>query len=395
MSLGKRCLACLLWLGFLISLSSIVDAGIGFDYSLLGGTNSNLLSDSSSIYDAYTTSRLNLKLYPFSILEVSITGEDTYYREFIGLSTSMGGLGLVLIPIHQASPFSLYLSAKVSGRLYHQAFKGFNNNVMDLMAAAGYQVSPQLTVRSGVSFKSTRYVNAEVSYKRDLDLFTGALVSFWGSNTLDMEAGISRTNYTHKDNIYFIDSMPPIINFPFPWPYDGWFLAWVKEAESNLWMFYYSPRWSRPIGSKTGISFGYTRRLFQNYDDALLTGDTTASFLSPWASVWEGNSTSVGLKSYLIPKFIVSIGAGYWDKKFLKKVEPKDMPLGLYVDAKRRDARHDWQTKGYLTVQWPMKLQRGPLLEPILNVEYTNNVSNSGVYNYSGFAAMVGIRITL
>ena len=373
----------------LLTSCPVFAAGVNVEFTAGVGTTNNLISDSSNIYDAYSSASVNLKAYPLSGLEIGVRGDNTYYRETIGLSSLLGGLKLTYIPIRAKSPLSIFLSGDVSGRLYHDEFSGFDNNIGEVIGSLGYKLTPHLSARGGVSFKSTVYVNSAVEYKRDLDFFLGANTTILGVNSFDLEAGFARTNFTHKDNIYFTDSIPP--GWDSPWSYRDWFLEFVGESESNLWVFYCSPRYSRSLGYKTGINLTYTVQNFQNYHDEIVYGFST-QFLSPWASVWEGQDVTVNLKSYLLPRCILSAGAGYWDKTYLKTIESRD---NFYFQVKERIARQDWQTRIYLGIQWPLALHSGLLLEPNATIDYMKNVSNKPLYNFSSFAVSAGIRFRL
>jgi len=378
---------------FLSAQSLYAEIGIAADLSSSIGTTNNLFGDSTDHFDVNVSNKIEIKTYPLSPIQLSFTGEQTYYRETIGLSNLLGGASLTYIPLSPESPFALYLSGSWNGRVYHQNFSGFDNNYGEVVASLGYEVTSTAAVRTGVSYKATRYINAGMSYLRDLDLFMGGNATLLGSNSLDIEAGFAKTNFLHKDNIFFEDSTAP--GNLFPNVYEDWFLDWVGEGESNLWYFYWSPRISRPIGDHTGMNITFTSKVFQNYDDEVIFGFTTG-FLSPWANIWDGNNIAINFKTYIVPRFIISGGAGYWDKMFLKSIEDGDY---YYVDAKWREARHDWQTRVYLSAQYPIRVRGGMFaglfLEPTINLDYTDNVSNFGLFNYSNFAVNVGLSFKI
>ena len=373
----------------LLTSCSAFAAGVNVEFTAGVGTTNNLVNDSSNIYDAYSSASVNLKAYPLSGLEISVRGDNTYYRETIGLSSLLGGLKLTYIPIRAKSPLSVFLSAGASGRLYHNEFSGFDNNIAEAAGSIGYRFSPGVSARCGVSFKSTVYVKSDIDYKRDFDFFAGVNATVLGGNSFDLEAGLAKTDFTHKDNVYFVDSIPP--GWDFPWPYRMWLLEFVGQSENDLTLFYCSPRYSRSVGFKTGISLMYTVQNFQNYHDEIVYGFST-QYLSPWASVWEGQNVTVNLKSYLVPQCIVSAGAGYWDKTYLKTMETRHL---FYFQAKEESARRDWQTRIYMGIQWPLALHSGLLLEPNATVEYMKNISNKPLYNFSNFAVNAGVRFRL
>lgn len=380
---------------FLLSVSSsAIATQVGFEVTTSINGNQNLYSDSTETYDLYSMTSLKFKVYPLSNLEVGFTGEQSYYRDGTGLSNAMGGITAAYVPMKGSSPLQLYLSGSLNGRIYHRDFSRFDNNFGDITISAGYRVSSHSSVRSGFSYRATRYVKGGIVYKRDIDIYGGVNATLPYSNSLDLEAGFARTNFVHKDNVYFRDSIPPGYNFP--WDYRDWFIEWIGDTESQLWVFHYSPRLSRPIGSRTGIAITYSQRLFQNYSRELIYGLTTG-FLSPWASAWEGNTVSISIKTFLIPRCIVTAGAGYWDKAYIYVIENYNPSL-FYVDArdlKKNPRREDWQTRLYMSIQIPMKGPWGFLMEPSINADYFKNVSNRSLYYYSGFSVAAGVRFRI
>ncbi len=380
--------ACLILCFLVFPVSSF---GIDWEAQVVSsvGSTGNLIKDTSDIFDAYSTSTLSFDLYPVKGLQIGLRGEQTYYRETISISSVLGGIGLTFIPLPSNSRFALYLSGDLSGQLYHDEYSGFDNNIGEARASVGYRLNRRMTVRGGIAFRSTRYVNSSISYKRDLDFFLGGNISLPGANALDIEAGFSKTNFQHKDNIFFVDSIPP--GWDFPWSYESWFLDFVGESESDLWLFYWSPRLSRSIGLKTGVNIVYSVQRFQNYDDEIVWGFTT-QYLSPWASVWEGQHVMLNLKSFAVPRLILTAGAGYWDKRYLKTIEDDHF---FYAEAKAEDNRRDWQSRVYFGIQMPLSVARGLFVEPAFTVDYIDNKSNKTLFNYSDFAFSAGVTFRL
>jgi hypothetical protein len=382
-------------LACLLGLVQSVSAGIiGGEYTLSTGSNGNLLSDSTNTYDIYMSSNLKVKIYPFSCLEVALNNDFSFYRQFTSLNNAAEGITVTYLPLPATSPFSLFFTAKGSMLEYHDAFSGFDNNIAQATVGMAYNLTSRVAFRSGISHRITHYENAETSYIRSHDIYAGVNASLPYSFGFDLEGGFSRTNYLHKDILpLFEDSLPPDPEEVFPIAYEDWRLKWVGDAEDNLWLTYLSPRLSRPLGDKTGLSLTFTRRVFMNYDNALIYGFAT-QYLSPWASVWEGHDVSFGVKTFLVPRLIVTSGCGYWEKMYLKTIE-KDPLTAFYASSQNAPRREDWQTRIYLGVQYPMKLASGLFIEPAVNVEYTNNVSNKGIYNYSNFLVTAGIKARL
>lgn len=358
----------------------------GIDYGLQfaanSGSTSNLLEDSSKIYDAYATSTVLLALYPLSSLEISLGGEHSYYRERTGLSSVTGQTGFTYIPLPRKSPSILYLTGSFSGIRYHNDFSGFDNNFGEVKVSGGYEITKALSARIGFAYRSTSYVSLDVEDKEDIEYFWGGNITLPGSIGADIEAGFARANYTHL----FADTLSnPLYNIYAP---DS-----IPRFGEKLWVFYYAPRISRQIAPRTGMNVVFIRRKFQNYDFQTIFGFST-QYLSPWASVWEGQGISANVKSYVIPRMILTAGAGYWDKTFLKTVEQRHLYY-INVLLDRYNRRQDWQTKYYLAVQWPITSRSGLFIEPAARLDYTRNVSNEPLFFYTDFSVSATITFRL
>lgn len=356
----------------------------GVEFATNTGSTSNLLDDASKIYDVYSTSTLQLSLYPLSSLELKLGGQQSYYRETIGLSNITGQMAFTFVPTPRTSRFALYLSGNFRGLRYHRGFDGFDNNTGGTAIAVGYDITSSISVRTGMSYNSTSYIDPELEDKEDVEYYWGGNLTLPGSIGLDIESGFARANYSH---VYlFADTSDFLISLSDP----GTMLRPEK-----LWVFYYTPRISRMIAPKTGLNITFTKRKFQNYNGQLIFGFSTG-FLSPWASVWEGQSVAALAKSYLIPKLIVSAGVGYWDKTYLRAIEKTYIYyIELILDQHNITPRHDWQTKYYASIQWPISTKSGKFIEPSIRVDYIKNFSNQDLFTYSdySFAATITFRL--
>ncbi len=385
------------------------------DYSLEfqggGGFRGNLYSDSTNKLGSYSNLSLQFKTYPTDALEIQIRTAQTYYPEIIGLSNVIGGLQLTYIPTANDSRFTLLFSGNITGTGYYTGFRRFDNIVADLKATAGFVVTDATRIRGGVTFISTNYTNREdvnldwnaiitestwpggltdfsVS-RQDIEFFIGFNQKLPLRNALDIESGLATTSFLYKHPAVDGFGTPPGYDFPIPlyaWPIDA-----VPNLRENVWVWFISPRLSRPIGPRTGASVIYTLRNFQNYDQQIVYGDS-ARFLAPWSNLWDGESITLEIKTYLVPQSIISIGIGYWDKTFIKTIEPDDERL---FEAAFDDRRRDWQTRYFISIQRPILGHNGILLEPAIDIEYTKNRSNREFYRYSDFSAALRLRLRL
>jgi len=338
-------------------------ADFGYEVKLSGSVTNNLISDSSELYDSYSTTSAALKYYPFAQLELNLKSEYNYYSNLVGLGNIMGGAEITWIPTSQSSPLALYFNAGYDNRSYRESFSVYNTNVYNGMGSISYRLARRAQVRAGITYEQTEFDNSEGADKEIYGFMFGANVTFLGSNSLDIESGYSFADFISVDEVSIMS-----------WP------QVLEETDGDLKSFYISPRYSRPLGSKLGMNLTYTYLSFVDFDDPVVYSYSTG-FLSPWASVWDGNSVALNLKSYHIPKMIITAGGGYWNKRLLRTLELPD----------RIVTREDDYSRYYIGLSWPMPSRSGAYLEPSIQLDIINNTSTDRLYDYSTFSVVVGL----
>lgn len=357
-------------------------ADFKLEIGLNGAYTNNLLSDSTKVSDRYSTSSAIVRYYPLNWLEFNLTGEHTYYDRILGLTNRLGRVGVSAIPLRETSRFSLYLSASFDGRRYRSKFRGittsgisFDNDNLDSRISFGYRIKPYLQARCGVNIQSTAYLSTENGDKKSIEFFSGVNLSFWGKNSLDLEAGIGATDYRDSDTSKLQHGDP------YPIFLDRYADASLRAQ--TLRSVYFSPRYSRPLGSLTGLNITFVYRSFQN-NDGIVFG-SSVGLLSPWTSIWEGKSITLGVKTYLVPAVITSTGVGYWKKTYLNALE------SVGPNAVWPTARADEQERVYLEVTRPISVGSGGTLQPSVVVDYVHNKSTNAFFKYSGVSIQTGI----
>ncbi len=362
----------------LLLLAVSTRADYAFEVGFDGGHIGNLYLDANDVKDKYSTTRVSFKFYPISQMEVNLTDAYTYYNKTSDLSNFLHSRQITYIPTSEESHLSVYLSGAYDNVQYKGADREVaDNNNSRWIASLGFRLSPAVNLRAGSRLTATRYPHSE-----DIDgdhekyeLFAGINLSLFGSNSVDVEAGLGRIDFV------FLDEPGPDGYKPYGLPAD--------MLEGNLRLYYISPRFSRPLGSRTGLSISYTYRQFTNPDEVIIFGFST-EFLSPWASVYEGSSVTVKLKSYLIPRLVVTTGAGYWDKIYLTTLEKWINPV-YGGEEWRRFVRQDYFILRYISLQRPVSFGVSGMLEPTVTVAYSHNNSSDEGYDYSGTTVSVAI----
>jgi hypothetical protein len=403
----------LVWLAILfpspVHADSRVSAGTQFTFA------ENLQNDTMDVSDTYSTFNGSLNLYPLPSLEVSLMYDYSGYSDqnYLG-NYSVGGC-FKFVPIPVESRFGVYIFGNFNGRRYALTAPSFDNNTFDLTGAAGYRVTDWSRIRGGIAYRSVGYLANDWSDQESIELFAGANATLPLSNVFDIEIGYSFASYervTQGDSVFI--------------PVEG--RGWEHMIEgaaggdalnlyypsADLKSFHLSPRFSRPLGSRTGMSVTYTYREFKDTDDAMVRGADFES-LSPWLTVWHGQSVSVNVKTYLIPGVIASVGFGYFEKTFLKTLEQHDLAAkraewdARYEEDPENNVRlYKWEQylplievcedisrQVFINVQKPLVLSPNLVVEPSLNFQYRSNSSHHPLYNYSGATITLGVNVRM
>ena len=352
-------------LALLIGCATPAFADFGLEFQLSQNFTDNLLLDSAELKDSYSSSTAILHYYPTSQMELKLTGEYTYYSELVDLGNVMAGAGITFIPTSKDSRITVFLSANYAARNYRKFFEVYNTVDIDILSSLSYRLGKAAQLRAGISSNRTEFVNSEEGDKESLNVFTGLNMTPIGSNSLDIETGWSFADYT------FID-YESIFTYP----------QRIVEMDGNLTSFYLSPRFSRPLGKRAGISMTYTYSNFLGDDDPVVYS-YASGLLSPWASVFEGNSITVNFKCFPLRKLIVSAGYGFWHKKYMRSLYILDIV----------QSRKDDLSKYMLSASWPMPSRSGLYLEPSIQLKITNSTSSLEIYDYSDVSVNLGFLI--
>jgi len=424
---------------FTFSFSVNADFGISLD--LNNSQTDNLMSNSSEYESPIRSGGLGLKYYPIHQLELSGTYKYTAYDEIYDsvvtqdavitktdIGNSLFGFGATWIPTKSENKTNLFFSLnydRVSYKesnvdvvksadsiLYQDTYKfidniiykdenvkAFDNAIITFKASIGYKYKPTIHLRAGTKFTNNNYLEEESTDADNLqyELFAGANFSLPGSNSLDIESGFGMTSL----KAITIDAFPVE-------PKVGDILPSDYLDDDNIQNLYISPRLSRSIGKKTGVSITFTYRNFTNVDNSVIL-DYSTSFLSPWSSFYDGTSTVLNLKSYIVPTMVITAGAGYWDKTFLKAIEiysdstaeidPRSgdtlgfNKIDMYTEPSESKYRFEWLTSLYVDLKRPI-IFREFLIEPSFSVVYKKNSSTSDSYDYSSTTFSFGLSLS-
>lgn len=376
-----------------VALSVLVGSGLGqvtpvsVEVGFSGGNITNLMKNYSDRETSYSTTRIDLGLHPVAWAAIEFLAQHTMYGQIGELDNLMYGVGGTIIPLSNTSSFQIYLTGHYRDRRYRDKLSDitsteFSSGEYDLMLSAAYRVVRTVSVRTGVSQNVTSYGIDEIRDFSTYDVFAGLNVTLPSRNALDVEAGMTYGN---------LDYVPQRTGGIRP---DR---SYEVLEQGDLNTFYISPRLSRTIGAKTGISLIFSHRAFVDQPDSAVVYGYSTNVLSPWASSYEGDAVLLSLKTYLVPRLIVTAGAGYWRKDYLMTVEGElreDPFMGGWVrivSTLFARERRDHQRRLYVRGQWPISSHRGYLIEPSINLAYTHNSSTIDIYDYNDFSLSAGV----
>ncbi len=353
---------------FLLNSPAWSWSNLNIEAGIRGGYSENLFSDATDTEDSYSTTRAITNFYPLSNFELNLSGEYTLYNETGSLDNLLYAVKASYIPTSEESRFSVFLSGSFDKVGYrNESSKDFDNQNLGFTGSVGYLISDRIQLRTGARILGTQYKNStavDVDHQK-YEWFGGINYSFLGSNALDVEFGYGILDFM------FISSAIRILP---PEPIDSMF-------NGSLGSFYVSPRYSRPIGKRTGISLAYTYRNFNesDHDEIVVLGST--KFLSPWSTIFDGQSIRLNIKTYLVPHAVVSTGIGYWEKTYLRTLESGRFDYEYAPSETGR--RRDYMTRLFFSIERPIKFGQTSVIEPTLTLDYSdNNSTDPNVLEY-------------
>ena len=261
-------------------------ADFRFELSESQGYNQNLLLDSNNIDDGYLTAGARIKYYPIASLELSAEEQQTFHGQIYDLSNTTFNFRGKYIWANTNSPLAVMATGGYKTQRYYEEFSGFDNNTVDFSLSCGYQIREGIQIRSGFNYSDMSYTKFETGNKTTSKFVVGMNATVLKDNSVDLEIGYALMNLSYMKE---------------PGPGKPYYLDPLFESyiDGKLKSLYISPRISRQIGDKLGISITYGYNIFTN-DDSMVVSGLSTQYLSPWASVYEGQKVSLKFKSFLI-----------------------------------------------------------------------------------------------
>ncbi|HOP06726.1 MAG TPA: hypothetical protein PLF13_05475 [candidate division Zixibacteria bacterium] len=375
-------------LALLLLAVAPVKADFAFEFGLNNGRSGNMLEDSSVTDAAYTSLSGSARWYPDQSIEMRWTEEYTrYYNNLDGLSNLRSTLGLSVVPTRSTSKFRLYISGNFNGRIYKDDFRDFSStNDFDLIGSASYKLALNSQIRTGAKATYKVYTNAEIDDITTWEAFIGFNQTLPQRTAFDIELGYSTGSYQ------YVNSWDEEHNRPTGAITSERSYSILDDGDMKIW--YISPRISKQLGNKLGLSATYSHREIIDRNDSALVYGYSTSLLSPANKTYEGDGITIRAKSYHIPKSVLEMGFGYWEKDFLKTIETThDVFQGAeIITTLFAKDRSDKRRRIYAEYTRPLSLG-GYFLEPKLRIESIHNSSTLVVYDYDYFDLSLALTL--
>ncbi len=387
---------------FLVSGAHAASKDYGVEANVNNGYTGNLTKDSSDRKDTYTNSSLGLNLYPLSFTRVKLTTSYTYYNRNFGLSSLQYGGGLTFVPTSAESRLSIYADGTIKHHKYREeptptaapgeaiSRNDFPTDDISASTVISYRLSTAARARIGSNLTSTGYSTSDLVDKNKLQLFAGTNLTVFHFLALDVEGGYDYGNFSYV-NAY--RTILDTIIVPTGIIRGGEQYSILKSG--RLKSYYFSPRVSFSLGKRTGASLTFGYKAFLDKDSAAIVYGNSTGYISPWGGEYDGNFVQAKFKSYLIPHLITTVGAGFWNKAYLKTLEDHPFDTTYVLSTVYAKDRADDQTRVFLNVQIPLVIQHNWHLEPSIRFDFTHNASSIDVYRYNEFSVSTGFNIQM
>lgn len=365
--------ATLLILAFL-AVSSL-RAELLTEATVSGGYFGNLFSDSNSISDSYASTGLNLQYYPSGSVQLYTGAFYNTFAENSDLSNLVADVSVSVIPTPAESPFIMGFDASLSTRKFGTLYDLYDQTDVSVSTDIGYAVSPGIHVHTSASYVNASYTNSDFGSNNGIDLAAGVSVSFLEINTFAV-----KVEYTNR-------------SFDQPTLVDNSLGLALDSAQCDTRTFEISSiqlRYSRPLGSRTGINLSTGYRLLHVDRDFAALG-YTIDHLSPWSELWEGASVSSEIKHYFPRQIIAELSVAYFEKSYVDVIEFD----GNSDDPFWKDSRDDKLVRSILTISRPVSLKGDKLLTPSLELGYRHNQSSTKFFEYDDPWATLSLTLSM
>lgn len=349
----------------------------------------NIYKDSSEQSDVRSSIDALYNIYPLELIEINTFAKRQNYDRNSALSNWQYGGKISCIPFSDSSRIQVFSTINLTKFEYQRELTvnstEFQTENLIGQIVSGYSFRENINGRFGYQYSSTGYENDAIDKKKAQTFFTGLNLTFLNRISIDIESGTSWGNlqYIHK-------SVGAIQNAE---------KAYSVLTEADLRSYYFSIRLSHQLGQKTGLSQTYSKKILNDVGDSTLVYGYSSGYLSPWIDTYDGFSYQLKVKSFIVPRFILSAGIGYMEKAYIPVVERITYTDPFFGDVEitttvRSQTRAEVSHKYFLNIKMPLANDLGILLEPELNLEFTNNNSTVNVYDFNDLSVRLGIRMT-
>ncbi|MBD3257596.1 hypothetical protein GF377_04120 [candidate division GN15 bacterium] len=408
-----------MFIGLLVPSTNIIGQPLDvveLELNLRGTSCDNIAKNWQGGYDKYSTTGITARLYTGPLAEFSFTGEQTSYHSQADLSNFLYRFGFRVVPTSENSSTTLFFSGDFTGQNYRDINESsagvanpnqFTSDNANLTGLIGQRLTERITARLGYELAITAYDHEEVSDRYDNAFIGGVNISLPMDMALDIEGG-----YEFGDFSFLPDTSVTFGDTSIPYYAVQPQNAYRVLSTDNLRRWFVSPRLSKALTSRTGVSLTFgLRRFIDLNDEAIVYGNSAQrsirgvleGIISPWASVYEGEYYKLQLTTHDLPVVVLSASIGFWEKDFVTTLEPiietddgyQTAPIisTRYVRDGAGD-RHDEVTRANFTVRLPLNMH-SYYMEPSLTLDYTDSKSSIVVYDYDDLTVSLEWKLRL
>ncbi|MEZ5357260.1 MAG: hypothetical protein R3F48_00425 [Candidatus Zixiibacteriota bacterium] len=352
-----------------------VHAEVVTETTIGSGYQGNLFGDSSALGAAYGFGGLALNYYPSGSVRITADGMYTYYNTYEDLSNLIGNLSVTVIPTAETSPFSLTLSGGATTRKFGTVYSLYDQSGASAAADIGYRLSSRIRLLSSAAYAYTDYTESEYGTHSGPEFSAGVNLTIGAANSFAITGVYANRSYEQ-----------PALSTQG----QGASANTNSENTETFDMSGYTFRFSRPLGSRTGLSLSFGQRMLHINNDFAAYG-YTIDYLSPWSDLWEGTIAFGNIKHFFPKQVIAELGFSYVDKSFVDVIETD----GEATETYWQNSRDDKQTAVSLAISRAISLDKNKMIKPTVSVSYRRNESTAEYYDYDDIQASLTLNITL
>lgn len=336
--------------------------------TLNSAVTNNLLLDSTHSADWINALDLHARYYPFSTTEIGVVAEANRYSEFTQADNVRASLGIMQMLARRKGQARCFLELRVDGRRYGSEGEILDNSTFSGTVAWTSDAGHSPSFRAGLRSHYVDYPNASYANNWQAEAYGGVNFTLFGSHSFDLEGGFALIGLKALDT-------------PFGAVDPNNLQAYL--IDTGLTTVYISPRWSHPLGARSGVSLQYTHRYPIRGRGLVLYG-FSSGYLSPWASAFYGPEFTLKVRTLATSPLIMDMGVSYAHRYYLYILDDFSAPTAGV------EWRSDDHGMAFLSTRLPMRFLANTKLEANVTLQFAINESSLAFYTFREAVASIG-----